>query len=183
MVSAPSGAGKHTILRQVLAHDPDLAQAITATTRPPRRSEMPGKDYYFLDRNEFQEKVRCGYFAEWAEVHGNLYGTPASELTRLLNSGRDVLLQVDVQGMRNLRQGGHALVSIFIMPPSLDELERRLQRRGADSAETIALRVRNARDEMLARDAYDHVIVNEDLDRAVKEFEALVSKYRLETVS
>ncbi|HRI89901.1 MAG TPA: guanylate kinase, partial [Candidatus Hydrogenedentes bacterium] len=174
VVSAPSGAGKHTVLKRVLARDEKLAYSISATTRPPRAGEQDGREYYFLDRDTFEERIAAGEFAEWAEVHGNLYGTPRSELNRIIATGNDVLLELDVQGMRNVKRLGLDMVSVFIMAPSAEELEQRLRSRGTDSPEVIALRLKNAREEMAAKDEYDHVIVNVDIREAVAELEGII---------
>jgi guanylate kinase len=178
VVSAPSGAGKHTVLRRVLASDDRLAYSISATTRPPRAGEEEGREYYFLRRDVFEQFVREGKFAEWAEVHGNLYGTLRSELDRIVESGKDALLELDVQGMRNVREIGLDAVSVFIMAPSAEELEQRLRSRGTDSDEVIALRLRNAREEMAAKGEYDHVIVNIDIREAVDELKGIIRAAR-----
>ncbi|MBM3288805.1 MAG: guanylate kinase [Candidatus Hydrogenedentes bacterium] len=178
VVSAPSGAGKHTILKRMLAHDPDLTYSISATTRKPRPGEQDGREYYFLERAEFERRVAAGEFAEWAEVHGNLYGTLRSELERIRATGKDALLELDVQGMRNVKRMGVRPVTVFIMAPSFEELEQRLRARGTDSDEVIAVRLNNARNEVAAKDEFDHVIVNVDIRDAVAELDAIVKKAR-----
>jgi len=178
VVSAPSGAGKHTILKRTLARDPGLTYSISATTRKPRAGEQDGREYYFLDRPAFEKRVAAGEFAEWAEVHGNLYGTLRGELDRIVASGKDALLELDVQGMRNVKRLGIDAVTVFIMAPSLEELGQRLRARGTDSDEVIAVRLKNALDEMAARDEYDNVIVNVDIREAVAELEAIVKAAR-----
>jgi len=178
VVSAPSGAGKHTILKRVLARDPELTYSISATSRPPRPGEQDGREYYFLDRAEFERRAAAGEFAEWAEVHGNLYGTLRRELDRIAASGKDALLELDVQGMRNMKRMGVAPVTVFIMAPSFEELEQRLRARGTDSGEVIAVRLKNARREVAAKDEFDHVIVNVDIREAVAELEAIVKRAR-----
>lgn len=178
VVSAPSGAGKHSVLERVLAEVPDLAYSVSATTRAPRAGEADGREYYFMPRAEFEKRAAAGEFVEWAEVHGNLYGTLRSELDRLLGSGKDVVLEVDIQGMHHLLAQGLDLTTIFVEPPSMAELERRLTRRGSESPESIALRLRNAQAEMAARDRYDFVVVNDDLDAAVAAFKAIVEQTR-----
>ena len=180
VVSAPSGAGKHTILKRVLAGDNRLAYSVSATTRPPRPGEVDGREYYFLTRDVFEQFVREGKFAEWAEVHGNLYGTLRNELARIVDSGKDVLLELDVQGMRNIRAIGLDAVCVFIMAPSPEELEQRLRFRGTDSDEVIALRLKNAREEIAAKDEYDHVIVNIDIRAAVEELKGIIRAARKE---
>ena len=181
MVSAPSGAGKHTVLKRTLAKDPGLTYSISATTRKPRAGEQDGREYYFLDRPAFEKRAAAGEFAEWAEVHGNLYGTLRSELDRIVASGKDALLELDVQGMRNVKRMGIDAVTVFIMAPSFEELEQRLRARGTDSDEVIAVRLQNARDEIAARDEFDHVIVNVDIRDAVGELAAIVKAARERT--
>lgn len=181
VVSAPSGAGKHTILHRVLERDPRLVYSISATTRPPREGEVDGKDYYFLDRAEFDRRVEAGEFFEWAHVHANRYGTLRSEMDRRLVSGTDVVLELDVQGMRNLKRQETDVVTVFILPPSLEVLEQRLRGRGTNTEEDIALRLMNARTEIEARDAYDYLIVNDRLDEAVADMEAIIRAQRCRT--
>lgn len=178
VLSAPSGAGKRTVLKRVFDSDSRLGYSISATTRPRRKGETEGHDYYFLDRNEFQRRIESGDFVEWAEVHGNLYGTLAEELGRLTGSGMDTVLELDVQGMRNLKTRGLEIVSVFVMAPSLDELERRLRARATDHPEVIALRLGNALDEIAARHEYDYVIVNGHLDDAVEDLRAIIRAER-----
>lgn len=178
VVSAPSGAGKHTILERVLAEDANLGYSVSATTRSPRRGEKEGTHYHFLDRQSFERRVSAGDFVEWAEVHGNLYGTLRTELERLAASGNDIIFELDVQGMNNLKEAGVDVVTVFIMAPTVEELERRLQARGTDSAEVITLRVANARDEIAARDQFDYVIVNEQLEEAVADLKAIIRAER-----
>lgn len=181
VVSAPSGAGKHTILKQTLRRDPDLTYSISATTRKPRAGERDGREYYFLDRVEFERRVAAGEFAEWAEVHGNMYGTLRSELNRIVASGKDALMELDVQGMRNIKRLGIDAVTVFVMAPSFEELEHRLRARGTDSDEVIAVRLRNARNEVAAKGEFDHVIVNADIRGAVAELEAIIKVARERT--
>jgi guanylate kinase len=178
VVSAPSGAGKRTILERVIPADPRLGYSVSATSRPPRPGEVDGRDYHFLTREEFERRREAGEFVEWAEVHGNLYGTLRSELERLTASGRDVVLEVDVQGMRNLLESGLDPVTIFVVPPSLEELETRLRGRGSEKPEDVALRLRNAREEMAARHSFDYIVVNDDLERAVADLQAIVRAER-----
>lgn len=178
VVSAPSGAGKHTILKLVLMNDPNLTHSISATTRKPRVGEEDGREYYFLERPAFEQRVDAGEFAEWAEVHGNLYGTLRSELDRISASGKDALMELDVQGMRSVKGMGIDVVTIFIMAPSLEELEQRLRARATDSEDVIALRLKNAIKEIAARREYDHVIVNVNIRDAVGELESIIKAAR-----
>lgn len=178
VVSAPSGAGKNTVLREALRRDAELALSITATTRAPRPGEADGVDYVFLSAEEFDRRIAEGAFVEWADVHGHRYGTLREPLDRLLASGRDAVLQIDVQGMRSLRASGLPVVTIFLAPPSLDELERRLRDRGTERENTIRLRLENARRELAARDEYDYVVVNDVVDHAVDRLLAIVAAER-----
>ena len=178
VLSAPSGAGKHALLQRVRELGEDLAHTISVTTRRPRQGEQDGREYHFISRDRFEEYRKAGELVEWAEVHGNLYGTLESELERCLESGRDAVLELDVQGMRSLRRLRGDVISVFLMPPSLDELERRLRARNANDEADIALRLENARKEMAARHECDYIIVNEDLDRAALELIAVLDTER-----
>jgi len=178
ILSAPSGAGKTTLRRALLARLSDLAYSVSTTTRAPRAGETDGGDYHFISPSEFEAGIRDGRWAEWAQVHGNYYGTSAEALRQAAQAGRDVLLDIDVQGARQICRLFPECVTIFIMPPSLDVLEQRLVTRGTDSPETIRLRLRNAERELSERHWYRHVIVNDDLARAVEELVAVVASYR-----
>ena len=176
MVSAPSGAGKSTLLGLVRKALPHLAITISATTRPPRPGEVDGKDYYFRSRKAFEDAIERHEFAEWAEVHGNLYGTYKTEINRRIKEGKSVLLEVDVQGMRNIRTLYPEMVAIFIAPPSLAELEERLILRGVNDEKDMQVRLSNAAIEMQASEEFDHVVVNDDLDRAAAELTGLIQR-------
>lgn len=178
VVSAPSGAGKHTVLHEVLSRVPNVVFSISATTRPPRSGERDGRDYYFVDEATFMRRRAAGEFAEWAEVHGHLYGTLHSELERGVSSGNDVLLQIDVQGMRNVSKLRPESVTVFIMPPSLEVLEKRLRKRGANDEADIALRLENAQREMAAANEFDYVVVNNDLESAIADVEGIIRAER-----
>jgi len=178
VVSAPSGAGKHTVLQRVLSVDPNVVYSISATTRPPRAAEQNGRDYYFIDESTFLRRRGAGEFAEWAQVHGCLYGTLHGELERRISSGKDVILQIDVQGMRNLKKLRPDTVAVFIMPPSLEVLEQRLRSRGTNDDRDVALRLENARTEIAAANEFDYVIVNDKLDDAVADMQAIIRAER-----
>ena len=178
VVSGPSGSGKHTVLASLMERVPGLELSISTTTRAPREGEVPGQDYFFLQRDEFLARANEGDFVEWAEVHGNLYGTQRRELDRHLTSGNDVLLQVDVQGMRSLKQTDLEPVTIFLMPPSLEELEARLRKRATESEDIVARRLENARTEMAAQYEYDYIIVNDTVDAAVDRFQSIIEQHR-----
>jgi guanylate kinase len=178
VISAPSGAGKNTVIRKLREIEPNLTHTISATTRAPRKGEENGREYYFLPVEEFERRVAANAFAEWAEVHGNLYGTLLSELDRCQAAGADVILEVDVQGMRNLLALDYDLVSVFIMPPSMEELERRLRLRGTDSEEVIAVRLANAVNEVASRGKFDYIVVNDKVERAADDIAAILRAER-----
>ncbi len=179
IVSAPSGAGKTTLTREVLSIYPEMSLSVSCTTRTPRDGETPGKDYDFVSEAVFKRMLAAGDFAEWAEVHGKLYGTPRRMLERRLRGGGDVLLDIDVQGARQIRRHYTSAVSIFVLPPSLDELRRRLAGRGTDARKTIDQRWNNARHEIQEIQGYDYFIINRDVDEAVKQLAAVIAAERL----
>ena len=175
VLSGPSGAGKTTACDRLQA-DPAITRAITATTRAPRAGEVDGVHYFFFDEESFRKGIEEGKFLEHAEVHGRFYGTPKEHLEELIASGRTVLLSIDVQGAEELMDRRVPAIYIFLEPPSLEELKRRLVDRASDDSETIELRLKNALEEMARRDRYDHCIVNDDLDRAVDEILGLIGE-------
>ena len=180
IVSAPSGAGKTTLVRLLLEKDPGIRVSISSTTRPPRTGENDGREYHFVDVQYFLEMVSRGDFLEWAEVHGNYYGTSRHWIEAEMSAGRDVLLELDWQGAQQVRKAFPAAIGIFILPPSLEELKSRLSGRGTDSAETIARRIAAARDEMRHVDEFDYVIINDDLQQALDNLRSIVSATRLQ---
>jgi guanylate kinase len=173
VVAGPSGAGKGTLIEELIRRYPTAWLSISATTRKPRRGERHGEQYFFLDEGTFRDRALRGEFLEWAEVHGNLYGTPRDAVSEHLESGRDVILEIDVQGARQVREKMPDAVGIFVMPPSLGELERRLRARGTESDGEIERRMRNAEEEGKAREEYRYVVVNDDLRRARAELCAI----------
>ena len=164
VISGPSGAGKGTLVTRVRERRSNLGLTVSATTRAPRKGEVDGVNYFFLTREEFDRRVANGEFVEWAEVHGNCYGTLVSEVQSKLASGSSLILEIDVQGALQVKA-----VLIFIKPPSLEVLRERLVGRGTETPETIELRMANAADELALADRYDDVVVNDDLDRATDE--------------
>ena len=174
ILSAPSGGGKTTIARRLLAERRDLGYSVSCTTRAPRGAEANGKDYHFLTRAEFEARRDAGEFAEWARVHGNLYGTLKSTVQQVLDEGRHVMMDIDVQGAKAFHAAFPDAVLIFVLPPSADVLRDRLATRSTDSPEALALRLRNARDELRAIADYHYVVVNDDLDRAVGQVGAII---------
>lgn len=178
IISAPSGAGKTTLCNALLKRFPDIHYSISHTTRSPRGNEKHGVDYFFIAKEDFKKKIKEGYWAEWAEVHGNFYGTSHGFLIQHLGQGLDVLLDIDVQGTRQILEGYPDSVTIFVMPPSMDALRFRLESRGTDTPEVIERRLRDASNEMDQHEFYRHVIVNDHLDKAVNQLIELVATYR-----
>jgi guanylate kinase len=179
IISAPSGGGKTTLCREVRKQFPDMLYSVSYTTRKPRKGEQDGVDYHFIGKNEFKTRIDERQWAEWALVHGNYYGTAAAFLDKGLIAGHDILLDLDVQGTRQLLKRYAECVAIFIRPPSLQALQRRLEARGSDSRETIAVRLRNAEKEIAQQDLYHHVIVNDLLPVAIKELISIIEKYHM----
>ncbi len=175
VVSAPSGAGKTTLCSAARRHLPDLVYSISSTTRAPRPGEQDGRDYFFVTEAQFRDGIEEGKWAEWAKVHGNYYGTSADFIQRHLDAGRDLLMDIDVQGARQILQRYPMACTIFIMAPSLAELRRRLVARGQDDAATIDKRMKNAEAEIAQRGMYRHVVVNDDLTAATDRFLAILS--------
>jgi guanylate kinase len=181
VVSAPSGAGKTTLCHEVRAVLPDLAYSVSVTTRPPRAGETHGTDFWFVSEAEFIARRDRGDLAEWATVHGNYYGTPAAALEEALGRGFDVLLDIDTQGARQLRQRYPEAVAVFIMAPSMAELEARLRERKSDAAGEIERRLRRAREELAAWRQYDYLIINRDVKEAVCQLAAVIEAERCRT--
>lgn len=180
IVSAPSGAGKTTISGRALREIAGLDMSVSCTTRAPRAGEVDGRDYTFLERGEFERRRAAGAFAESAEVHGFLYGTPREPIESALAGGCDVLLDIDVQGARQLKQRyADDAVAVFVLPPSEAELERRLRARGTDPDEVIRRRLERARAEMEEYRRYDYTLVNRDVDESVRLFAAIVAAERV----
>jgi guanylate kinase len=178
VVSAPSGAGKTTLCRAVLAHHTDILYSISYTTRPARNGEKNAVDYYFISESEFKKGISQGKWVEWAKVHGHYYGTSAEFLNNGLVAGKDILLDIDVQGTLQIREKYPDCITIFIVPPSLKILRQRLESRGTDSQAVIEQRIHNAEDEMGKKSLYQHVIVNDRLPEAKKRLISLIQKYR-----
>ena len=174
ILSAPSGGGKTTIARLLLARRPDLGYSVSCTTRAPRPTEVPGRDYYFMTRAEFLAKREQGAFAESAEVHGNLYGTLEAEVERVMAAGQHVVMDIDVQGaMQFIRAFPHS-VTIFILPPSAEVLLERLRARKTESPAQLAARLQSALQELQQVDEYEYVVMNDDLERAVSSVESII---------
>jgi guanylate kinase len=178
ILSAPSGAGKTTLCQAVLRRFPDMLYSVSHTTRLPRPGETQGIDYHFIAKDEFMHLIESGEWAEWAEVHGNYYGTSANFLNRGLAAGKDILLDIDVQGMLKILKRYPSSVTVFIRPPSLETLRERLESRGADRPDIIETRMTNAEKEMAQTHRYRHVIVNDDLETAIRELILLIDACR-----
>jgi guanylate kinase len=166
VVSGPSGAGKGTLIRAALEAVPELAYSVSATTRPPRPGEVDGRDYIFLSREEFEAWIREGRFLEWAEYSGNLYGTPEKKVDELLDAGLSVILEIELQGARQVRRRRPDAVMIFVRAPSLEENRRRLEGRATETSEALERRLEAARNEVAARDEFDYEIVNDELEKS-----------------
>ncbi|HEX2205949.1 MAG TPA: guanylate kinase [Longimicrobium sp.] len=174
VLSAASGTGKTTLARELRRRRPDVVFSVSATTRPPRAGEVDGRDYHFVSIDEFGRMIEAGEMIEWAEVHGNFYGTPWKNVRETRARGEYLLLDIDVQGARQVRGKVPEAVDVFILPPSGHDLARRLEARGTEAPEVLARRLRNARDEIRAAGEFRHVIVNDVLARAADELEKLL---------
>ena len=182
IVSSPSGAGKTTLCQRLMRDFPPIMFSVSYTTRPPRTNEREGVDYHFVDNDAFQKMIEAGEFAEWAEVHGNRYGTTRRAVAEALEGGRDVLFDIDWQGGKQLKtQFGQDAVMIWILPPSLAVLEERLRRRATDSTEVIERRLAMAKQELSHYDIYDFLVVNDDLDKAYKHVKSIYIAAHLTT--
>ncbi len=178
VISAPSGVGKTTLIGRILTKLPFVRYSVSCTTRLPRSGETPGKDYHFLSREEFQRGIGEGRFLEWAVVHDAYYGTDGNQVNRWLQDGWDVLLDIDVQGARQIRCAHPQSLNIFILPPSMEVLEERLLRRGTESAEQLKRRLAAARDEIMEAPWYDFIIVNDLLHEAAADLESIFRAQR-----
>jgi guanylate kinase len=177
IISAPSGAGKTTLAKAVLQQFTDILYSISYTTRKPRAEERDGVDYHFISKQDFKKGINKGRWAEWAEVYGNYYGTSAEFIEKSLLSGCDIFLDIDVQGTLQILKHYPDSVTIFILPPSVNALRKRLEMRGSDSKAVIEKRLVNARKEMAQKKMYRHIIVNDTLSSAIEEISAIFKKY------
>lgn len=178
VLSGPSGTGKGTICRELLRSYPDLHYSISATTRAPRPGEHHGTNYFFLSHADFQSMIQKDDLLEFAEVYGNYYGTPQQHVMQLLEAGKDVVLEIDIQGAMQVKTKFSAGVFIYIVPPSLDELSQRIYKRGTDSPEVIRKRLNCVSNELLLAHNYDYVVVNDKVEEAVKKIAAIISAER-----
>jgi guanylate kinase len=177
VICAPSGTGKSTLLNRLKADIPDLVWSVSCTTRPIRQGEVHGKDYFFIKKDSFEEQIKADEFIEWAKVHSNYYGTSKRFVTEGLLNNWNMLFDLDVQGADEMKRiyGSEAQV-IFIEPPSIEELEKRLIARGTDSLEVIQERIKNARKELQNKDKYDHLVLNDDVDKAYGKLKTIVER-------
>jgi guanylate kinase len=180
VLSSPSGAGKSTIARMLLEADPAIAMSVSVTTRPMRPGEVDGKDYHFVDVARFKEMVAAGEFLEWAHVFDHRYGTPKAPVEQMLDQGRDVLFDIDWQGAQQLyQQAGGDVVRVFILPPSMEELGRRLRARGTDETAVVDARMARATSEISHWDGYEYVLINDDIERCFSDVHAILKVERL----
>ncbi len=176
VVSGPSGAGKSTLIREALDAVPQLAYSVSATTRPPRPGEADGQHYIFLSREEFEKRIEEGHFLEWAEYSGNLYGTPVGRVEELLEKGRSVILEIELQGARKVREKRPDAVMVFVRAPSLEETRRRLEGRATETAEAMETRLATAAREVAAREEFDYEVVNGEREEARKDMIEVMEK-------
>ncbi len=174
VVSSPSGGGKGTLIRRVLKTVPQLGYSVSYTTREPREGEINGRDYFFVSLDEFKAMVAAGAFLEWAPVHSHFYGTSCSQVEKELDEGRDIILEIDVQGASNVRRVAPSSVTIFILPPSFEVLKERLMRRGTEDEEDLRLRLHNARAEVERYSEFSYVIINDDAERASLQLASII---------
>lgn len=179
VLSAPSGAGKSTLIDRVILEIPKIWHSVSATTRAPRNYEKEGLHYFFLARDDFEKAITEDHFLEWAKVHGEYYGTPSESVDARLADGDDVIMDLDVQGALQVKKHRPEVVLIFIMPPSIEELRKRIENRQTETEESIQRRLSIAENEMSHRDQYDHVIVNDVIDAAYAELAKIIESYRL----
>lgn len=180
IISAPSGAGKTTICRKLLARRKDLKYSVSCTTRPPRPGEKNGKHYFFLSREEFKRKIQRGELLEWAMVHDEYYGTPRAFVDDQIKRGLNVIMAIDVQGAMSIRRKHPAAILVFVLPPSMDELKARLAGR-RDASEIVAKRLANSRGELAAAKDYDYVVVNDALEKCVDQISCILTAETLKT--
>ncbi|MBC7189221.1 guanylate kinase [Candidatus Aerophobetes bacterium] len=178
VISAPAGAGKTTLCKRLLQNCPSFISSVSFTTRAPRKQEIEGVDYYFVSREDFQELIEKGAFIEWAEVHGHLYGTSKEFLEKNIEAGKDVLLEVDVKGGKKIKECYPQAILIFILPPSWEELEKRLYRRGTEDEKSIKERLARAKEEIKYLPFYDYFIVNDDINIATRDLLRIIETER-----
>lgn len=179
VVSGPSGSGKGTICREILAKDKNLIFSISATTRKPRHKENNGVDYFFIDELEFKQKIKEDEFLEYANVHNNFYGTPKNFVIDKINEGKVVILEIDVQGALQVKKSYPEAVTIFLAPPSMNELKNRITKRGTETKEDINIRYKNAFEELNFIEEYDYVVINDKIENAVEKTKSIIAAEKL----
>jgi guanylate kinase len=179
VVSSPSGGGKGTLIQRVLKELPNVSYSVSYTTRAPRNGEVEGREYFFVTPEKFHSMIAAGEFLEWANVYGKLYGTSRCQVSHEVSEGRDIILEVDVQGAESVRELIADAVSIFILPPSLEILRQRLVARGTDSAAELEVRLQNAPRELEAYKEFDYVIINDDVERAASQLTCIIEAERV----
>lgn len=182
VISGPSGVGKGTLCKKILSQVEGIKLSISATTRAPRAGEVNGKDYYFMGKKTFEAKIHNGEFLEWAKVHDNYYGTLQEHVNKLLSEGQDVLLEIDVQGAFQVKKQCPTGVFIFVVPPSFQELKKRIIKRGSETKETLAIRLKNAKKELQSSFDYDYIVLNDDLSLATSKLKSIIIAERCRTL-
>jgi guanylate kinase len=177
-ISGPSGVGKSTIIKDILKKNPEIVLSISYTTRPPRIGEMDGIDYFFVTKESFEEMIRTDSFLEWARVHDHLYGTSLAWIESKEQDGLHILFDIDVQGVMQAKQKGSAGCFIFLIPPDMDELAKRLSSRGTEDHQSVALRLENAKRELKNWNMYDYLVVNDSLEKAIEDISTIIKAYR-----
>ncbi len=177
-LSGPSGVGKSTIIREILKKNQDIVLSVSYTTRPPRRGETEGKDYFFVSRETFETMIRDNAFLEWAHVHDHLYGTSLAWLESQEHQGRHILFDIDVQGVRQAQEQETPGWFIFIIPPTLEELSNRLNKRGTEDEQTLNTRLNNARQELMAWERYNYLVVNDTIEQAIHDIQSIIDACR-----
>ena len=175
VISGPSGAGKGTICKSFLERNPEVAISVSATTRSPRKGAVEGVNYYFMSKEEFKGKIEDNDFLEYAEVYDNFYGTPKSNVEELLEGGKDVILEIDIQGALKVKENTEEGVFIFILPPSMEELKARIIKRGSETPESLMKRFKSAYKEINFISRYNYAVVNDEVETAVEKLEAIIS--------
>lgn len=182
IISSPSGGGKGTLIKEILRSTPDIGYSVSYTTRPAREGEENGRDYFFVSYQEFSDLIKRGEFLEYAEVHGNFYGTSKTEVAKETDNGRDVILEIDVQGAESIEKNFPDAVSIFILPPSFEVLRERLTARATETKENLALRLKNSFSEVQKYKEFQYVIVNDEKERATADLRSVILGERLKRV-